>query len=249
MNTQNILVLAPHPDDESLGCGGTIKLLTQAGQNVDVVFMTRGENGLETPLASSDNIQAPLVQASLIQTQSNQGQSATTREAEARAACQVLGVRAVEFLKGADGGLINQPHLAHSLAYLLNAGNYQRVFAPWHGEAHSDHVATFRWLQRAVADTRVMPAIWLYEIWSPLQPNDLVPIDRTIEAKRSAISAHQSQLSSLDYLTAFVGLATYRALHCPPSRFAEAFLTMDTSAFLALKAPLASAHQPFASSA
>jgi LmbE family N-acetylglucosaminyl deacetylase len=222
MNTQNILVLAPHPDDESLGCGGTIKLLTEAGKNVDVAFMTRGENGIDVPTSIQDSIHSQL---------------ASTREAEARAACEVLGVRAVEFLKGSDGGLINQPHLAHSLIYLLNAGNYQRVFSPWQGEAHPDHVATFRWLQRAVADTGVLPSIWLYEIWTPFQPSDLVPIDLTIESKRAAILKHESQLACLDYLAAFMGLASYRALHCPPSKYAEGFMTLDTPTFLSLKAP------------
>ncbi|QDU26822.1 glucosamine-6-phosphate deaminase-like protein [Anatilimnocola aggregata] len=220
MNTKNILVLAPHPDDESLGCGGTIKMLTQAGKRVDVIFMTRGENGFDAPYQQHEQARAEL---------------ASTREAEARAACAVLGVQEVEFLKGVDGGLQNQPHLAQSIAFVLNAGNYHRVFAPWLGEAHPDHAATFRLLQRALADTGLSPSIWLYEVWTPLLPTDLVPIDPTMAAKREAITKHVSQLAVLDYLGAFVGLAAYRALSCPPSHYAEAFLTVDTQTFLAMK--------------
>lgn len=212
-----VLVLAPHPDDESLGCGGTIRLLTQAGTSVDVIYLTRGENGLNSPLVEPPGVHAEL---------------AATREAEARAACKVLGVRDVEFFSGIDGGLVNQPHLAHPLAGLITEKRYQRVFCPWYGEAHPDHVATFRLLQRALREARLTPSVWLYEIWTPLIPTDHVPIDATMAAKREAIEKHQSQLACLDYLEAFVGLSSYRALACPPSKYAEAFQVMDTLALL-----------------
>jgi LmbE family N-acetylglucosaminyl deacetylase len=221
MHVGEVLVLAPHPDDESLGCGGTLCLLSQAGAAVDVVFLTRGENGVPVPQDHSERAQARL---------------ADTRESEARAACEILGVRGVEFLAGIDGGLSNQPHLAHSVAGLLREHKYRRVFAPWQGEAHPDHVATFRLLQRALHDAEVAPAIWLYEVWTPLTPTDYVPIDATIDAKRAAIEKHQSQLACLDYLAAFMGLAAYRALACAPARYAEAFLAVDTSTLLSMEA-------------
>jgi N-acetylglucosamine malate deacetylase 1 len=220
MQVGDVLVLAPHPDDESLGCGGTLRLLTQAGAAVDVAFLTRGENGVPALQEHSERAQARL---------------AVTRESEARAACAILGVREVEFLSGIDGGLSNQPHLAHSLAGLLGEGKYKRIFAPWYGEAHPDHVATFRLLQRAVRAAEVTPAIWLYEVWTPLAPTDYVPIDATIDAKRAAIEKHQSQLACLDYLNAFLGLAAYRAMFCAPAKYAEAFLQMDTQTLLALE--------------
>ena len=47
---KSILVFAAHPDDEALGCGGTIALHAQTGAHVQVVFMTDGVN-------SRDNVQ------------------------------------------------------------------------------------------------------------------------------------------------------------------------------------------------
>jgi LmbE family N-acetylglucosaminyl deacetylase len=221
-NTKSVLVLAPHPDDESLGCGGTIRLLSQAGTPVDVVFLTRGENGLNSPHEHSASVHADL---------------AATRESEGRAACELLGVREVEFLNGIDGGLLNQPHLAHPLASRLAERRYQRIFCPWQGEAHPDHVATFRLLQRALREANVLPTIWLYEVWTPFVPTDHVPIDATMAAKRQAIRKHESQLACLDYLHAFEGLSAYRALACPPSKYAEAFAVMDAQTLLSISTP------------
>jgi len=74
----------------------------------------------------------------------------------------------------------------------------------------------------------------LYEVWSPLAPNNYVPIDGTLDAKRQAVFAHRSQLDCHNYWDAFLGLAKYRALSCPPSLYAEAFIVLDRDATLKL---------------
>ena len=40
---KNVLVLAAHPDDETLGCGGTIKRLSEEGHNIRLITFTNGE--------------------------------------------------------------------------------------------------------------------------------------------------------------------------------------------------------------
>jgi LmbE family N-acetylglucosaminyl deacetylase len=204
-----VLVLAPHPDDETFGCGGTIRMLTEGGVDVDVAFMTRGERGLDRGMERS-------VEASR--------QLAEVRTREARAACGVLGVRNVVFLEGSDTRLKDEPHLAEKIAGLLKQESYNRVFCPWPQDAHEDHQATFHWLREAVAATQQTTSFWLYEVWKPLPANTFVPIDRTLEAKRQAIEQYQSQLGQLNYREGFLGLAAYRSLFCPASTHAEAFL-------------------------
>ena len=204
-----ILVLAPHPDDESLGCGGTIKLLTSSGTPCDICFMTRGELGCEDASHMSTGREKVV---------------AACRTAEAREASQLLGAREVFFLDGLDGRLSEQPGLAQSLGSILRGGTYTRVFCPWKGELHPDHLATYQLLLTALVDAPMVMSIWLYEVWTPLVPTNYVPIDATLEAKRRAIGAHQSQLELLDYLGAFTGLAAYRGLQCPPTQYAEAFI-------------------------
>ncbi len=216
---QPVLVLAPHPDDETFGCGGTICMLTESGVIVDVAFLTRGEHGLD-PGAE------PSLEASR--------QMAEIRSREARAACDVLGVREVVFLNGSDTRLGEELQLAGSIANLLRSGGYQRVFCPWPQDSHDDHKATFAHLRRAVAESELNPAVWLYEVWKPLPANTYVPIDRTIETKRQAIEKYQSQLPQLNYREGFLGLAAYRSLFCPGSTYAEAFWVCDRRELLNL---------------
>lgn len=208
MSRRPVAVVAPHPDDESLGCGGTIKHLTLSDVPVDVIFLTRGELGLVLGADVTPDRKEAL---------------ADTRTAEAQAACKVLGVRNVQFLAGADSQLSEQPQIGHALAELLVREPYQRVFCPNPEEDHPDHRAAYEFTRRAVLEARMPVDLWLYEVWTPLRPNTYVPIGGTIEYKRAAIQCHRSQLEVLDYVSAFVGLASYRAVFCRGARYAEAF--------------------------
>ena len=77
----NILVIAPHPDDETIGCAGTLCRHVAAGDRVAVVFLTSGELGLK---------HLPARKAWKI------------REAEARAAARLLGIARLDFFRLPD---------------------------------------------------------------------------------------------------------------------------------------------------
>src|SRR5438093_1072629 len=77
----NVLVVAPHPDDESIGCGGALCLHAQKGDRVVAVFLTSGELGLK---------HFPCEKAWQI------------REREARAAAKILGLAEIFFLRQPD---------------------------------------------------------------------------------------------------------------------------------------------------
>ena len=218
-NGKTVLVLAPHPDDETFGCGGTIRMLTDGGVHVDVAFLTRGEQGVEGGGAADGEVSQ---------------RTADMRTREAQAACEVLGVRSVLFLNGKDTCLSEQPQLADAIAGLLRTGRYSRVFCPWQHDSHEDHRATFSLLKQAVTKTQFPVSFWLYEVWKPLPANTYVPIDGTMARKQKAIEKYESQLAQLNYGEAFVGLAAYRSLFCPPSNYAEAFLVCDQQQFMSL---------------
>src|SRR5262245_4388610 len=135
-SSRHVLVLAPHPDDETFGCGGTMRMLADSGVAVDVAFMTRGEQGIE--------------EGQVVSTEAHR-KMAEVRSREAREACYVRGVRNSFFLNGSDARLKDEPHLAGSIVELLRRESYQRVFCPWHHDSHEDHQATFKLLRQAVA--------------------------------------------------------------------------------------------------
>lgn len=207
-----IAVVAPHPDDETLGCGGTIKHLTLSSIPVDVIFLTCGELGFAAPEAATAERKKAL---------------AAVRSDEAREACDILGVRNVIFLHGTDGATTGDKELGRALFNTLAETDYQRVLFPWHGEAHADHRGAFNWTREALLRHPSRPDAWMYEVWTPMRPNTYVPIGGTIQFKQSAIERHRSQLKVLDYRGGFLGLASYRALFCPGARYAEAFLVWD----------------------
>lgn len=217
--SKSVLVLAPHPDDETFGCGGTIRMLSEGGVQVDVAFLTRGEMGVEGGAGMDQEVSQ---------------HTAEVRSREAQAACDVLGVRTVVFLNGKDTCLSEQPQLADAIGNLLQRGGYARVFCPWQHDSHEDHRATFALLKQAVARTHAPVSVWLYEVWKPLPANTYVPIDGTMAQKQKAIEKYESQLAQLNYGEAFAGLAAYRSLFCPPSNYAEAFLVCDQQQFLGL---------------
>lgn len=207
-----VLVLSPHPDDESLGCGGTMALLAQAGVPVDVAFMTRGEMG------GKPGVRLPAIDQVVL---------ANQRTQEATGACRTLGVDRIFFLSGYDGQVEQCPKLRDEILCLLESGNYGTVFAPWPFDVHKDHCATFNWLAAALEVLDHDLEIWLYEVWSTLHPNKLVPIDAVVEIKQQAIRAHVSQLHNYDYLAGFTALSQYRGFLMPATHYAEAFFVCN----------------------
>lgn len=184
---ERVCVLAAHPDDESLGCGGTIAGLTARGTDVAVVIVTDGD-----ALLVSDE----------------RGDLASRRRAEAEEACRVLGVTPPRFLGFPDRELGKvRAEAALSLAAALGDIAPTVVMLPWFGDSNDDHRA----LNLVLADIPLAEGteVWGYEIWAPLVVNRLVDITGVLERKQRALEAHASD-TLLD-LHAVLGLNRYRA--------------------------------------
>lgn len=207
------VVFAPHPDDETLGCGGTILLKREAGTPVSVVFMTDG--------CGSHRRLMP--EARLRQ----------LRKDEALEAAGVLGVATadVHFLDLEDGGLsrCQEAAVAPVLA-LLEQLRPEEVFVTSRHDGTADHEATYRIVMEAVRRSgrslRICEyPVWLWNQWPwvplPLRCNrDLLrAIGRILRAggglapcvrfrsgvrirevhprKREALARHRSQMTEL----------------------------------------------------
>ena len=205
----NILVIAPHPDDEAIGCGGTVCKHSARGDRVSVIFLTSGELGLK---------QLPREQAW------------KTREAEARRSAKILGMATVEFLRLPDwtaGDHIKEG--ARLLAPALQCERPEIIYLPHPREWHPDHKAALS-IVRAASRTAGLGNTKLlgYEVWTPISEYDCVEdISKTMALKLRALRAHKSQVRDWDYVRAVRGLNEYRGVMAGRCRYAEVFQTLS----------------------
>lgn len=191
---RSVLVLAPHPDDEVFGCGGTLARHAAAGIPVHVVVATDG--GFCAEAADRSTLVA-------------------TREAESRAAAAVLGVPAPEFWRIPDRTLRYGEALVDRVVAAIRARDADLVFAPSPCEAHPDHSALAMAAIEAVRRIGAGLHLALYEIGVPLHPNTLVDISDLLEKKRAAMRCFVSQLAHQRYDEQIEALNRYRAYTLP----------------------------------
>jgi N-acetylglucosamine malate deacetylase 1 len=208
---RRILVLSPHPDDESLGCGGTLRKHVTEGDSVRVVFLTSGEQGSRGRPPH---------------------EIARVREQEARAAGEILGVASVEFWREPDGALWAGRAIVERLRTILHEWHPALIYVPYDLDLHVDHRAAARILRLALSAPICQeenPTVLMFEVWTPLQRIDrVVDISPHLGKKLAAIRAHASQCAVMRFDEAFLGLARYRGeMHSwPGGDHAEIFTQM-----------------------
>lgn len=197
---EKVLVLAPHMDDETIGCGGTLALHAQRGAQITVLFLTDGRHG-SSEANTLHGEERERKQQALIE----------LRTTEARAALQRLGASRMICLDAEDGALGKCEWAAEKLRDVLLKLQPELVYVPFYLEEHPDHRAASRVLLDATAGTTLQFQCMGYEVWTPLFPNCLVRIDSTIELKKQALQEYRSQLEQCDYLHASIGLNAHRS--------------------------------------
>jgi LmbE family N-acetylglucosaminyl deacetylase len=202
------LVVAPHPDDEWIGPGGTLLLHRARGDRVHVVVVTDG--------ASDGGAKKPEDRVAL----------AATRAAESRAFAKELGAT-IELLGHPDGGRAREEDLGALVPQLVAAIQRERpsvVYAPHRDEIHGDHHVVSIAVQRAVAKAGVACALLAYEVWGTLAADYVVDITGVMERKLALASCFPSQLRHTAIAHCFGGLNAYRsAFLAKGARYGEAF--------------------------
>ena len=221
---RRVLVLAPHYDDEVLGCGGVLLQLAAGGAQIVCAFLSDGSGGAEGPPEGQSREQYSL-----------------RRREEAECAAAALGIATVEHVGRRhglpDGGLAScLDRLAGHIGALLEEHRPDLVLAPSPLEASPDHRAAFRALHEALIGRRrvrsrvgePVPAqddssspgdqvlrVLCYEVNHPLYPDLLVDVTAELEGIAAAMAHYESQQARRDYLTASLGLRRFRALSLP----------------------------------
>jgi len=216
---KRVAIVAPHPDDEILGCGGTMARLAAEGAEVHVVIVTRG--------------QPPQFDEALVE----------QVRREAAAAHEKIGVTQTHYLDFPAAGLDRVPasEINGSLSRTLSAIDPDALFVPFIGDIHLDHQIVFNAaLVHARPRSRRYPCCVLaYETLSETNwlapgitpgflPNFFVDISDTLDAKILSFGLFASQIKAqpdersfeaIRALALLRGATIYRA-------FAEAFMVV-----------------------
>lgn len=215
-NEDLIVILAPHPDDEALGCAGAL----MAAKRAIIIYITDGRHG--TPNGKVD------------------GRLIKVRQKEATDGLKYLGgnIETV-FLGNSDSSLRPARSIAKRIARQITAIAKSNIclFTPWVFDDNPDHRATARLASIVVKliPRDIVKQVWQYEVWSPLIPNRLIPLSgAAIRRKKKAIAAHRSQLKSRAYDKAILGLNAYRGAISNTKHPAEAYLALSPKEFIDL---------------
>jgi LmbE family N-acetylglucosaminyl deacetylase len=210
---RRVLVLAAHPDDETVGCGGTLALLADGGATITALFASDGDATRGTPHSPAE--------------------TARRRRAEAARAGEVLGFSARSL--GLPDTHLNE-HLEairSGIEAVVAETDPEVVFVPWFLDGHPDHRAVSDALAGAdVGDLEV----WGYETWTALPPNRLVDVTTVIDRKREALAAHETAFLAFD-VSSTIELGRWRSAQGLLGRgYAEAFLAMPAPRYSELSA-------------
>lgn len=218
---QRVLVLSPHMDDETLGCGGALAAHVAHGSSVTVVFLTDCSRGGKVQDANGNHVNGSAAEISRL------------RRLEARRALSILGIEQMIFLSARDGELAPTPEVVSQLRSVILDVQPAIIYLPCFLEEHPDHRAVTEVLLAAAKELPFEVRCHAYEVWTPLFPNCFVNIDTTMDAKRRALSQYATQLADSDYLHSTLGLNAYRssALLGRSCSFAEAYLSVALSEY------------------
>jgi LmbE family N-acetylglucosaminyl deacetylase len=186
------LVLAPHPDDEVLGCGGTICKFGRKGMHFKIVYMTDGRHG-GTSIHSDKLVEI--------------------RKKEAVNGLRILGCNDVTFLGRPDGELRCNDVTVGALKAILDAYEPRLLFLPPFNDFHSDHTATSEAAAIALKDYDHHVDCYLYEGTSTVTPNIVVDITDVMRLKIKAMNKHKSQIAVVDYSKKIKALNSYRSFY------------------------------------
>jgi LmbE family N-acetylglucosaminyl deacetylase len=200
------IVVAPHPDDETLGCGGTIAAKRAAGTDVLVVIATDGRLSHRSSSIGPDEL-------------------ARIRLEESRRACSVLGVPDENVVSlGIAEGELDDARLEPLLRDLIDRFQPDELLVPAAIDAHADHRVVNQHVRAAAAHLRSVVVLeypvwmWTPSAWwddgdgparrasklvlGPIRATktlhpQVVDVTRTLALKRAALDEYRSQMTAL----------------------------------------------------
>ena len=206
---RNIVCVGGHPDDPESGCGGTLLLYAKAGYKVSIVYLTRGEAGIDGK---------------------NHDEAAQIRTKESEKACSIIGAQPY-FAGQIDGSTRFDIPAIRVMQELLTKLKPDILFAHWPIDSHPDHqVASLLSIQSWLRMKKSF-AIYFFEVDSGSQtmnfnPTHFVDITLVEVQKKQALYSHTSQDPDGIYLNHHLIMQQFRGREIGVKQ-AEAFMRFD----------------------
>jgi LmbE family N-acetylglucosaminyl deacetylase len=203
-----IVCVGAHPDDPESGCGGTLARFAAAGNDVTIIYLTRGEAGI---------------------TGKSHGESANVRTQEAMEACKILKTKPV-FAGQTDGDTVMNNDWVQKIQGLLTEEKPDVVFTHWPVDSHKDHqIASLLTIQCWIR-SNIKFDLYFFEVCTGEQtlifkPTDYVDISDTREQKRKAVYCHLSQDPPSIYACGHATMEDFRGREMG-TKAGEAFVRM-----------------------
>ena len=198
---KRIIIFAPHPDDETLGCGGTIAKRVSEGYEVLIVILTDGRYSFLKMLGIDSNPTPEELKE--------------IREKEIKNATKILGVpeRNLFFLNFIDGMLKNNMDRAEEkIIKILSKNRPVEVYYPYKKDGHPDHRAANQIVKKSLKKLGISPVMYQYSIaqkYARIGPiidaffnllnHNMISFDISnfLHLKKAAIKEFKSELSTI----------------------------------------------------
>ena len=219
-NIKKLIVFAAHPDDETIGCGGTIKKLSQNGCEVIVVFATSGNTGIDQSRSYEKNIKS-------------------IRLKEANSVAKILGIKKIISWKNSSQKLQYNFKSLHSTIELIRKEKPDLIISHSNIDKHNDHIVLNKIITQAClkAGENLLPSlgltyrvknVWAFEVVDILSNVDyVVDISDQLKFKIDAINKYKSQHKIVKGIKNFIeGISLVRGYQIG-TKNAEAFMDIS----------------------
>ncbi|TRZ50666.1 methyltransferase domain-containing protein [bacterium] len=214
-----VLVISPHPDDEIIGCGGTLIKMIKGGVKVVVLQVTDGSTA-SALIASPESVRK------------------TARLEEARVVAENLGLAELILWGESCTNLECNSRNVQRLVEILGRLNPKAIFVPFINDWHPDHILANKMLYEALRISAANLAevnIFSYEVWSLVPANLYCIIDEQFDEKAKMLMKYRIGMKAFDYVHFCESLNAYHAYTLIKKRgFLEVYFNLNAKAYMEL---------------
>lgn len=213
---KSMLVIAPHQDDEAIGCGGALALQVRSGQKSVVMILEDGAGEYDQVSMKRDALR-------------------DLRNNESRSAAEVIGAEEPIFLNSEDLRK-DIEKLVVAMKSVIREREVDAIFVPFVLDGNMDHKVCDVIVAKALKELNRPLRVFQYEVWGNCIPNVVVIIDKVIQQKDAMLSCFRFANAAFDYAHATKGLNMMhsRLLPSGKAKYVEAYFETPREEFIEL---------------